>query len=209
MDHYFQEKFRGGGKKERTSGMLADGIIHLVSEGGRETLSARKIAATTGLSVGTVYNHFDTMDNALAFVAECIMEETAVEAAAISREVEDAAEKFTISTRFVIEKLLENPAWGKVIRDSFIKLDSIRADLGKDLMETLLLGIQQGVFRVKFSPILMIQIIEMTWTGVRFQVVFGENEAITRETCEICLRALGVPSDEVHKIVHRCFSGSD
>lgn len=201
MQHYFQEKFKECGKRERTRGILADGIIHLVCEGGGEALSARRVAAVTGLSVGTVYNHFKNMDDALEFAAECIILETVHAADEATKDLTNAAEIFVTATRLVLDRVLDNSGWGIVIKTSVLKSKKIRVDAFQGLERDVMLGLKQGVFKADPSPLLFFQLAEMVWSGIRFQVAFGESEQAKREVCEATLRMLGVDYETAKKVV--------
>lgn len=207
LEHFFQDKFRAGSKRERTFGILVDGVIHLVDREGRDALTARNIASVTGLSVGTFYNHFDTASTALSMAFECILKDVLAEANALDIGSRDAARRYVLTTRFVIERLTTKTAWGKVIRDGTLKLDGINPGLAGSIAEDVTLGLREGVFTIQPTPWLFVQLAELNWTSVRLQAVFGRNDQITRDTCEYGLRILGVEAEAASAKVAEVFRG--
>lgn len=206
MQHFFQDKFRDLGKRDRTRGILADGIIRVIAQAGREGLSARRIAAETGLSVGTVYNHFKTMEEAHQFAAECILIETMQAAGKATEGLKDPAELYVVATRSVLDRLLENVSWARVVGESLPTSDMLEDEIAAGLARGVALGNAQGVFRAEPNPVLFRHLGETIFTAVRGKDVFGASERARRETCEIGLRILGMDVDAARCTVETVFA---
>ncbi|MCB9964848.1 MAG: TetR/AcrR family transcriptional regulator [Rhodospirillales bacterium] len=54
---------RSDHSREELQTLILDTAWTLVGQGGTETLSARKLASKIGYAAGTIYNHFDSMDD--------------------------------------------------------------------------------------------------------------------------------------------------
>lgn len=209
MEHYFQDRSRGRPRKERTKAIIVDGVIQVLATQGDAAVSARTIAAATGLAVATIYNHFPDMEAVLAHAADCVLQEAIEHAEGSARVLEDAPAIYVRSTRKAIEYMVARPVWARLIRHGAYRNDRIRAEMVQGLVRDVQRGIAQGHFTVQPSPVMLMHLAELVGTCVRAMVIFGQGDDAIRDTCAAGLRMLGMDADRAAAFVAAEFADAD
>lgn len=137
-----------GTKRDRTRNGLLAAAQHLLMERSAGSLSIRDISRAAGVSHGTFYNYFESVEALLDNLALLFAFTHASRLDALTRDRAAADEVFAVSTRQTLRFMAEAPVYARFVFDAGLRVDhfvtGMRAHLGADLRR----GLREGVFAI-------------------------------------------------------------
>lgn len=105
----------GAERRERTRLKLIGSALSVLAEKGPDAAVIDDVIAAAGVSRGTFYNHFRTIEELLLAVATGMSDEVLRVVDPIVLGAEDPVERFVTGTRLYMQTALRYPLWGRFI----------------------------------------------------------------------------------------------
>jgi AcrR family transcriptional regulator len=190
-------------KRARTRGQLRRAGMEVVGMRGAAGATVGEIVQVAEVAQGTFYNHFDSLDDLLAELAELLG--TGVE---IARDALDAVESDP-SARVAIGvfQLVEMAERDAVAASAFVAMAAakpdfrgrVRAIIGRAITD----GVEADQFKVESVPGAVNVVLGACLQSMRSVILDNADHSVTHEVARIVLRALGVPSPKIPAILRR------
>lgn len=135
-------------RRDRTLGALLVAVQELLLESSRPALSVPQVIARAGVSQGTFYNYFDSLDAAVDAVGGLLLVEHARIVEQVTGGVDDPAVVVGHSTRVTLRLATTGPGYARLLFDSGLPVDRFLGGLNAQLRHDVVTGIEQGRFHV-------------------------------------------------------------
>ena len=156
-------------KRELTRSALLEAVQRTLLEEPPGTLSVPRLVALAGVSQGTFYNYFDSLDAALDGVGLLLVAEHGRLVAEVTAGVDDPAEVFARSTRLTLTLAVQAEGYGRLLFDSGLPVDRLLIGLQVPLGRDIAAGLAAGRFRVQ-DPDVVISMVSGSVLGVAIEL---------------------------------------
>lgn len=182
---------------------IRQAAIRLFAEKDGVALSVSELAQAAGLARGTVYNNLEHPEALFGSLASELARELTEEAAALTRAVDDAAERVAIGLRVVIKRAHDDPQIGRFLVRYGFTTPSLQVLWQRAPLADVLLGIEQGRFSItrERAPAAVAMIAGSVLSAI-FLVTEGHSawrEAAT-DAAAFALRGLGITAKEAQRL---------
>jgi AcrR family transcriptional regulator len=189
-------------KRDRTRSALLVAVQEVLLESAPASLSVPRIIARAGVSQGTFYNYFDSLEQAVDGVALLVLVEHARLVDAVTHDIEDPAIVVAHSTRLTLMLVATAADYGRLLFDSGLPVDrfigGLRARMGADVVA----GLRSGRFRLD-DPDVVLSMASGSILGVALDLHRGLLPAAAIElTTEKLLRDLGLTARAASRVAH-------
>lgn len=187
-------------KRDRTLSALLVAVQRVLLDAPRTSLSVPRVTARAGVSQGTFYNYFDSLDAAVDAVGGLLLVEHSRLVALVTEGIDDPAVVVAHTTRLTLRLAAQGPGYGHLLFDSGLPVDrflgGLRVRLGADVAA----GLQDGSFRADDADFLL-SMASGSVLGVALEMHRGRLPLSAAEaTAERLLRDLGLDADEAARI---------
>ena len=136
-------------KRERTRRQLLQAAVAVYMARGVTGATIQEIARVAGVANGTVYNHFETLDQ-IAFAVSMWMADTLCRRITDSqRDVKEGAERMAIGNRRYLWLAEQSPAWAVMLLEVAAAAPEGLAQIQEYALADLRLGVRQKAFQVQ------------------------------------------------------------
>jgi AcrR family transcriptional regulator len=189
-------------KRDRTRSALLVAVQELLLGSSATSLSVPRIIGRAGVSQGTFYNYFDSLEDAVDGVWLLLLTEHARVVDQVTRGIEDSAVVVSHSTRATLALATSNAGYGRLLFDSGLPVDrlvgGLRARLGLDVAA----GAASGRFRVDDAEVVL-SMASGSILGVAIDLHRGCLPlAAIEQTSQRLLRELGLTARAAERIAH-------
>lgn len=193
----------GLGKRERTRAQLVAAAIQVFSARGLAAATVQEIAAVTGMTTSTVYNHFATKEEIVQQVALWLAEKLCERITFSQEGVKDGAERMAIGTRRYIWLAEQSPAWALLLLDVAMAAPQLVEYVQQFALADIRLGVKQKRFRIE-SEIAAQNLGNGTVLQAMACVARGlAPPGHASAVAATVLRGLGMPFDEASEVARR------
>jgi AcrR family transcriptional regulator len=135
-------------KRDRTRRQLLQAAIAVYMARGVTGATIQEIARVAGVANGTVYNHFETLDQ-IAYAVALWMAETLCRRITDSQQaVKEGAERMAIGNRRYLWLAEQSPAWAVMLLDVGAAAPEGLAQIQQYILADLRLGVKHKAFRI-------------------------------------------------------------
>lgn len=193
----------GAGKRERTRAQLLAAAIQVISARGVAAATVQEIAAVTGMTTSTVYNHFATKDEVVQQVAMWLSL-TLCERITVSQQgVKEGAERMAIGVRRYIWLAEQSPAWALLMLEVAAAVPQLVEFVQKFALQDIRIGVKQKSFRIE-SEMAALNMSAGATTQAMMVVARGlAPQGHASAVAATVLRGLGMPFEEAAAVAHR------
>ncbi|PMR80090.1 TetR/AcrR family transcriptional regulator [Halomonas urumqiensis] len=185
---------------------LHNAALKLFAETGSQHLNVSELAKEAGVVRGTVYNNLTDPEHLFDQVAIRVVEEMNERIHKRLDGIEDPAEQFGITLRAPLQRIMDEPVWGRFLVQFAISNAELNSFWRGVPTTAMLRGIEQGRFELEPAEVeafltqaagatfaLMILVLngKKTWRDAGEELVFWQ------------LRALGLPTEEARGIARK------
>lgn len=178
---------------------ITEAALRLYSSRPRSKLSIQDIAQAAGVSRGTIYNHFDSLDQLLSLVANKVVEEMNDLTSLDTALERDPAVITALRIRMYMQKYSEDPGWGRMILDYGVNhpglIENKQAPIYKDIQR----GILIGRFKIEERLLPMAAFMAAGATFAAMKLVEKKEKTwqeASSEVNELLLISLGIDASE-------------
>jgi AcrR family transcriptional regulator len=189
----------GERKRLKTRAVLLDAAMRVIAAKGPHAASIDEFTAQAGVSRGTFYNYFPTLD-------ELVLALTAEVFAALDQRLDeslgglaDPVERLARACLIFIDMGVSDPIWGWV----FLRLDASSVPRVAQVHERFAVEFERGLAAGRFQPASLAAGYSLTAGGVRMAVrsiLSGAEPACGAETVRLILVGLGVAPAEAAQL---------
>lgn len=187
-------------RKERTRLRLLQSALQVFNEKGTEQTVIDDVIAAAGVSRGTFYNHFRTLDELLLALATTMSDEVIEVLDPLVLQFDDPVMRFSVGTRLYMNTALRYPIWGRFITSVGTRIAVRGQLLERNLLRDVSLAVARGQLDV--SDVLVARDI------VLGSIVYGIETMLTEPTrarhsqdlVVTFLRGVGLQADEARTI---------
>lgn len=139
----------GFGKRARTRDSLLAAAQSLLLERPAATIVINDFAARAGLSHGTFYNYFESIDALLDGLSELVTAAHGLRIASVAASARNDAERFAVKTRQTLRFIARGADYGRLLFDAGLPIDRLAGALREDLFADIAAGTANGAFRIE------------------------------------------------------------
>jgi AcrR family transcriptional regulator len=189
-------------KRDRTRSALLVAVQQALLESPAPSLSVPRVIALAGVSQGTFYNYFDSLESAVDAVGLLLLVEHARVVDDVTGGIDDPAVLFSHSTRVTLSLAASGGGYGRLLFDSGLPVDrflaGMRARMGLDVAA----GLERGRFRID-EPEVVLAMASGSILGVALDLHRGSlPSAAIEQTAERLLRDLGLSARTAARVAH-------
>ena len=189
-------------KRERTRSSLLVAVQSVLLTSPPGTLSVPRITAAAGVSQGTFYNYFDSLDAALDGVGALLLTEHSRLVDQVVSGVEDPAVVFSHSTRLTLSLAASAKDYSRLLFDSGLPVDRLLGGLRARMAIDAARGQHSGRFRIE-NPEVVLSMASGSILGVGLDLYRGQlPPSAIDTTAEHLLRHLGLAARPAALISH-------
>lgn len=189
-------------RKARTRGALIDAAVRLIMEGRGARASIQEITETADVGFGSFYNHFSSKEELFEAAAEEVLQQWAAAIDAATAGLGDPAEVFAVALRISGRLIWTHPDIAGFITGSGLEVLDRPIGLAARGLADITAGAASGRFLVTV-PEVALSAVAGGLIGLlrlhRAEPGRVGDEAVD-ELAEACLRLLGLPIGEAHRI---------
>lgn len=189
----------GERKRDKTRQALISAAMRMIAERGPHGASIEQFTAAAGVSRGTFYNYFPTIDDLLMALMDDVVLKLDKTIEATMVDTSDPAERMAHSCMAFIRQGIDDPLWGWV----FLKLDSTSVTYVVKARERFQIEFEHGVQSGRFRASSVVAAYAMCAGSVRMavrSVLNGADRACAGEIVQLILTGLGVDAAEARRI---------
>ncbi len=193
---------RGHKKKAKTRQTLVDAALRIYARKGGGELTLNELADEADVSHGTIYNYFRTREEVLEAVGIALADQFSQSISLLSTGVESGAQRMSIGVRMFVCRAIADPAWANAVVHVIHYDEGIRSAVAANVRHDLQIGFKQGSFAYSDEEVALALVVSCA-IGAMQSIVEGQrvvNHDI--KLAEMVLKALGLPSNEAHRIAH-------
>jgi AcrR family transcriptional regulator len=191
-------------RRELRRSSLLVAVQQALLEPGQAALSVPRIVALAGVSQGTFYNYFESLDAALDGVGEVLVNEHARLVDQATQHIDDDAVVFSHSTRTTLLLAADQGGYGRLLFDSRLPVDRFVGGLRARMATDVESGVRSGLFAVDDDDLdLVLSMVSGSILGIALDLHRGRlAPAAVEKTAERLLRYLGVTTWEAARVAH-------
>lgn len=142
-------QIEGFGKRARTRDALLAAAQSLLLERPAAAIAISDFAARAGVSHGTFYNYFESIDALLDGLGELVTAAHGLRIATVAASARNDAERFAIKTRQTLRFIARGQDYGRLLFDAGLPIDRLAGALREDLFADINAGAANGAFRIE------------------------------------------------------------
>ena len=189
----------GERKRERTRAALLEAAMRVIAERGPHAATIEQFTAEAGVSRGTFYNYFPTIDDLVMALMDDLVIGLDHQIEATMTEVADPAERMAHACIVFIQKGIDDPLWGWV----YLKLDSTSVAYVEQARERFRIEFERGVAAGRFTAPSLPAAYGLCAGSVRMAVravLTGADRRCGCEIVQLILTGLGVDPTDAARI---------
>jgi AcrR family transcriptional regulator len=186
-------------KRERMRSRLLNAIMKIGSERkGRGPTVIDEVIQEAGVSRGTFYKYFETLEEALSALGRTLTDDMVLTLSHMFSDVEDPAFRISSASQFMMVRAALDPAWGGFVsHTAHLSEDSFLVDAMRLNCET---GKAQGLFTYASVEAAIDFHMGLIMQSMRRMPQIGIDEDYIRDVAAIALIGLGVERSTAQKI---------
>lgn len=189
----------GERKREKTRTALLEAAMRVIAARGPHAATIEQFTAEAGVSRGTFYNYFPTIDDLVLALMDSLVVGLDQQIVATMTEVEDPAERMAHCCIVFIQKGIDDPLWGWV----YLKLDSTSVAYVKQSRERFRIEFERGAAAGRFAAPSLPAAYGLCAGSVRMAVrsiLTGADRCCGGQIVQLILTGLGVAPAEAARI---------
>jgi AcrR family transcriptional regulator len=196
-------KSRTARQRARNRQKLITAATEVMATGGPASLTVTAVTENADLGIGTFYNYFDSREEIITAVIVDALESMGQRLDALTHDMDDPAEIYSVSLRHLVGAAASEPLWGWLLVRLGVAQEELINILGPRAERDLQKGIDAGRFSIPDLPIA---------TAVYFGGLLSTMHAHLHGSAsgnpgtvfaEYMLRAVGLSTAEAHEIAQR------
>lgn len=195
----------GTRKYLQTRNKIKQAALTVMVDKGLEGSSIADIAEQAGVSRGTIYNYFNTVEEVMQCIAGEIESEYNLAIEEANRGLTDPARRLANGLRYYFQRARVDPTWGQFVVRFSLSITILQSGATKYLQKDLEEGIASGRFQYRLEQVpALINIIGgsvLTTTAVVANTDSSESTDIDEQVVEVVLEMLGLPAAEIRDIL--------
>lgn len=193
-------------KRRRTRRRLLRAGVTQLAEQGPAGISAVGIASAAGVATGTFYNHFSTVDDFFAALAQDVGRGIEIGQAILADIENDPAARVAIGTLQLLRMADSDPASASAFVTLVATLPDFRTRVRTLINDVIVDGVNAGGFDIQAGTAPTDAILGAVLQSMRSimlgEATYGEAASISN----LLLRLLGVPPRKIDRIIDRAIS---
>ena len=193
-------------KRRRTRRRLLRAGVTQLAEQGPAGISAVGIASAAGVATGTFYNHFSTVDDFFAALAQDVGRGIEIGQAILADIENDPAARVAIGTLQLLRMADSDPASASAFVTLVATLPDFRTRVRTLINDAIVDGVNAGGFDIQAGTAPTDAILGAVLQSMRSimlgEATYGEAASIAN----LLLRLLGVPPRKIDRIIDRAIS---
>jgi AcrR family transcriptional regulator len=177
--------------------------LQLFAEKGVSEITVSELAQVAGVARGTVYNNLESLESLFTDVANELSAEMNQRVVKSADPQLDPAQRLANGIRFYIRRAHEEPQWGAFIIRYATNTESLQDLWTGPPVQDVLAGLARS--RYSFDQSMLTSVMSLIGGAVLGAIMLVLDGRKTwrdagSETAELVLRALGVATDEAHRL---------
>jgi AcrR family transcriptional regulator len=175
MQANLKPKRINGPKRQQTRTALLDAAMLVFARMGPDAAAIDDIIVEAGVSRGTFYNYFDSMEEVLVALAARLSDQLLAQIGTV-RSLPDPADRLACSVRSFIRRAATDNTWGWVI----VRIALVAAPLGQTMRGFLTADIEDGIASRRFR----VRSVQMAADIVLGSALMGMRSVLRGEAAE-------------------------
>jgi AcrR family transcriptional regulator len=188
------------GKRERTRKRIFETTFGLIGHERGLSVRIEQICAAAGVSRGTFYNYFSSMEELFQLLAVELSHDFNASVIATLSTIESSAERTNAAVQHYLKRARRDPAWGWAM----VHLSAAGPFFGAETFEachsTIERGIKSGEFHIPHAQYGRDLLLGTCLAAMRSTLRGEGARSQPRIVSHLILRALGVPDDRAREI---------
>ena len=187
-------------KRERMRARLLEAIMAVCAERGPQAAIIEDVLNMAGVSRGTFYAHFDSLQQAIATLGHALADESVALFKTMYQHVTDPVLHTAVGPQLVLTRAMMEPNWGRIIAQS--EDFSMRSDFVGAIKGHLVEGRKRGDFHMSdVNAAVDLHIGALTRGAGQLQSKKRGRAAYIRDVSRMLLLAAGLPEDRAIEAV--------
>lgn len=187
----------GRERRERMRAHLLASVLHVCStETVRAPVYIDDVIQHAGVSRGTFYKYFTSLDEAIAEVAGEIGNQMTVSVLPVYDHLEDPVDRVATGFQLFLIRALLDPQWGAFI----LRMDLLREGdlLPAKIYDDVALGVERGAFTVPSVRIACDALMGMKYEAIRRIIHAKPDQEYIQLMASMVLKSFGVPTSQAN-----------
>lgn len=196
-------------KRRQTRRRLTRAGLELLAERGLSGLTAGAIAGRAGVATGTFYNHFPSVDDLLAAIAQELGRGVEIGRDTLAAIEHDPAVRVAIGVLQLLEMADTDPQSASAFFILSAARPDFRARVRAIVQEAIADGVVGGRFDIEPNDAATNAVLGTTLQSMRSRVLGETTGEIAPDVAALILRLLGVRSRSIGPVIERATSALD
>lgn len=180
------------GKRLRTRALLMDAAIAEFARRGIRDTAMNDIAASAGVSHGTVYYHFPNKEVLVEAVGRAVAASLVDQVDTAIRSVTSGRERVALATQTFIRAAAAEPDWGWLVVRALSDMGPFHHQISRGIRKDVMIGINAGDFSTEPTDLLFASLLAVVAAALRARLEAPGLAGIEAEAATLVLRILGL-----------------
>lgn len=187
-------------KRERMRKRLLEATMAVCAGRDPQAATTEDVLSTAGVSRGTFYAHFDSLQQAIAVLGQALADEAVRVFSDMYEDVPDPVLRTAVGPQLVLWRAVMEPSWGRVIAQS--EDFSMRSDFVAAIRKNLVEGRKRGEFRITdMNAAVDLHIGALVRGAGQLQAKKRGRASYIREVSRMLLLSAGLPEQRAMEAV--------
>ncbi|MEM8605769.1 MAG: TetR/AcrR family transcriptional regulator [Myxococcota bacterium] len=206
-------------RKRRTRARLLKAALQLMADRGIEGVAINEITEEADVGFGTFYNYFDSKEAIYEALVSEVFDDFGAALGHIAEQIDDPAEAFVASLRYMLRRAAEEPLWGRFLAHTgFFWPQAIDEGLGQQVIRDLRAAVGAGHIEDPDLTMTIVAIRGVMLSAIDVQArlsspagvergfarALGDDvDQIPERAAAVILRLIGIMPQEAKEIANR------
>lgn len=190
----------GAQRREKTRLRLLQSALEVFSKKGPDVTVIDDVIAAAGVSRGTFYNHFSTIQELLLALAATMSDEVLAVVDPVVLTFTDPVHRFSAGTRLYMQMALRYPAWGRFITSVGTRIATRGQLIDQHLTRDLTVALELKRVAVKDLLVARDIVLGSIFYGIETMLTEPTHEHHAEQLVATFLRGMGVAAKEADEI---------
>lgn len=190
-------------KRARNRQKLIDAATEVMATGGPAALTVTAVTETADLGIGTFYNYFESREEIITAVIADALESMGRRLDALTRDMDDPAEIYSVSLRHLVRAAKNEPLWGWLLVRLGVAQEELINILGPRAERDLQKGIDAGRFSIPDLPVATAIYFGGLLSTMHAHLHGSASGDPSTAFAEYMLRAVGLTPEEAREMAER------
>lgn len=199
-DHEDHRARVGAQRRNKTRLKLLESALGVLHEKGPDSAVIEDFIAAAGVSRGTFYNYFDTVNELLLALATEMSDEVLATIDPIVLSCKNPVERFSAGTRLYMQMAMRYPLWGAFLNRVGTRIATRGQLIEKYLTRDLTDALEAGLIKTDNVLVARDMLLGSIFYGIETLVTEPTQADHPEHLMKTILRGLCVPEDVAHEI---------